>query len=192
MELERLDPEGSGDLRPSRQVIWSRVEDGVWRALQASPKVRAQVINRAYEVFVFYENVGEGEAEEDRTDPSSNESFQSLFGRYLDQWSATKRDTADVGPDIVGDYKRRRQEEPYHALENIVHHEVCLEYYQKQSHMCPSKLSKLSSVEGFLQRSDEENEACNMLADASIGRDRCHTHDVHHEADEAMMGRKRQ
>ena len=88
--------------------------------------------------------------------------FNSLLGADLDQLCAAESDTADVRKDIVGDDQADRQEEPDHALEDVVHHEVSLDHDQVQSHVGPGELSELESVVTLLQRSNEEHEACKL------------------------------
>ena len=85
--------------------------------------------------------------------------FDGLLGADLDQLCATESDTADVREDIVGDNQADRQEEPDHALEDVVHDEVRLHDNQVESHVSPSELSELELVVTLLERTNEENEA---------------------------------
>lgn len=85
--------------------------------------------------------------------------FNSLLGADLDQLCAAESDTADVRKDIVGDDQADRQEEPDHALENVVHDEVRLHDNQVESHVSPSELSELELVVTLLERTNEEDEA---------------------------------
>lgn len=76
---------------------------------------------------------------------------------------AAKGDTADVGEDVVCDNQRHWQEEPDHALKDVVHDEVCLHNDQVKSHVGPGKLRKLELVVTLLEGADKENEACSVL-----------------------------
>ena len=80
MELYRRDHESPLNLRPSWQVIWHRFEDRIGLALQAGPKVCAQVIDGTSEVAVLHEQVGQSKAEKYRADPGTDKSFHGLFG----------------------------------------------------------------------------------------------------------------
>ena len=90
--------------------------------------------------------------------------FDGLLGADLDQLCATESDTADVREDIVGDNQADRQEEPDHALEDVVHDEVRLHDNQVESHVSPGELGELKLVVTLLERTNEEDEAWNMLA----------------------------
>lgn len=120
------------------------------------------------EVFVAHQEVRHGEAEDDGQDPGSDKAFDGLFGGELDQLSAAEGDAADVGEDVVCDNEGGGKEEPDHALEDVVHDEVCLHHNQIQCHMRPSKLGELKAVVALLERGDEEHEACQALDDGSI------------------------
>ena len=89
--------------------------------------------------------------------------FNSLLGADLDQLCASKSDTADVREDIVRDDQADRQEEPDHALEDVVHDEVRLHDNQVESHVSPSELSELKLVVTLLKRANEEHEAFEVL-----------------------------
>ena len=87
------------------------------------------------------------------------QTFNGLLGADLDQLCATKGDTADVRKDIVGNDQADRQEEPDHALEDVVHNEVRLHDNKVESHVSPSKLSELELVVTLLERANEEDKA---------------------------------
>jgi len=89
--------------------------------------------------------------------------FNGLLGADLDQLCATESDTADVREDIVGDDQADWQEEPDHALKDVVHDEVRLHNNQVESHVSPSELSELELVVALLERTNEEDEAWDML-----------------------------
>lgn len=62
----------------------------------------------------------------------------------------TKGYPADVREYVVRDDEGSGQEEPDHALEDVVHDEVRLHDDQEQRHVCPPELSKLEfEVAGF-------------------------------------------
>ena len=90
--------------------------------------------------------------------------LDGLLRANLNKLRAAESDTTDVCEDVVGDDKTDWQEEPDHALENVVHDEVRLHDNQVESHVSPSKLSELELVVTLLERADEEDEAWRMLA----------------------------
>lgn len=147
VDAEQFEGEGLGDK--------SRVQG----AFQASQDVRSKVIDRADEVLVAHQNVGHEVAEDDGANPSTEETLNSLLGGQLNQLCASEGDTADVSEDIIGDDQRGGKEEPNHALEDVVHHEVGLHNNEVQCHMGPGELGKLKSVVTLLQRSNEEHKA---------------------------------
>ena len=117
-------------------------------------------INRADEVGVAHQDVRHSNAKNDGEDPGAHKSFDCFLWGKLYELRASESDTADVGEDVISNDKGCREEEPYHPLEYIVHHEMCLNYDQVEGHMCPGKLCKLKAVVAFLEGSDEEDEAC--------------------------------
>jgi len=119
----------------------------------------AQVGGGANKVFRAHENVGEEDAEQDRHDPSADEAFNGLLGGELDELGATESDTADVGKNVVGDDESGGQEEPNHALKDIVHDEVSLNVDEEQGHVRPGELRELELEVVLLERADEENES---------------------------------
>ena len=68
----------------------------------------ATYIDRTNEVFIPHQYVGHTDAEDYGKDPSTDKPFNSLFRRELDELSAAKRDTANVGEDVVCYYKGGR------------------------------------------------------------------------------------
>jgi hypothetical protein len=86
--------------------------------------------------------------------------FDGLLGTQFDQLCAADCDPDDVGEDVVGDYQADWEEEPDHALKDVVHDEVGLHHDQVQGHVCPSELRELELVVALLQRADEEDKAC--------------------------------
>jgi hypothetical protein len=85
--------------------------------------------------------------------------FDGLLRADLDQLSAAECDTANVCEDVVGDDQADWQEEPDHALKDVVHDEVRLYDDEVESHVSPSELSKLELVVALLERTNEEDEA---------------------------------
>lgn len=116
-------------------------------------------IDRADKVRVAAEQISHSEAEDDCKDPSAEETLDSLFGADLDELGAAKSDAADVGKDVVCNDQRGGQEEPDHALENVVHDKVGLDDNQVQGHVGPCKLGKLKLVVALLERHDKEDKA---------------------------------
>ena len=162
--------------RNERKLVSVRQEDGVDFAFKASKDVGTEVVDGADEVLVAHQNIREAKCKDDGEDPGANEAFDSLFGTDFDELSTAKGDTTDVGKDIVGDDQSSREEEPDHALENVVHDEVGLDDNQVESHMGPGELLELELVVALFQRDDEKDEA----------------HDIEHETDETMVGSKGQ
>jgi hypothetical protein len=89
--------------------------------------------------------------------------FNGLLRADLNKLSAAECDTTDVCEDVVGDDKTDWQEEPDHALENVVHDEVRLHNDQVKSHVGPGELSELELVVALLERANEEHEAWEIL-----------------------------
>lgn len=147
VQAEHLERVGLGD------------EHLVGHALKASQDICSQIINRADEVLVAHQPVSQEITEDNGADPRAEETLNGLLGRQLDQLSTSKCNTTDIGEDIVGNDQRSGEEEPNHALENVVHHKVSLDNNQVQRHVSPSKLGELEPIVSLLQRSDEEHEA---------------------------------
>lgn len=158
MELNRFDIECLIHTKELKRV-GLRNEDRVRDTFETSHDVGTKVVDGTDEIFVPHQHVGHEVAENDGADPGTNEALNSLLRRQLDQLGATKSDSADVGKDVVRDYQRCRKEEPDHALEDVVHHEVRLDDNQVQRHVSPSELSKLEAVVSLLKRPNEEDEA---------------------------------
>jgi hypothetical protein len=116
-------------------------------------------IDGANEVLGLHHQSSKKNGPDDSHDPSADETLNSLLGRQLDELGAAKSDTADVGKDIVGDDEGGGEEEPNHALEDVVHDEVGLEDDEVESHVRPSKVGELELVVTGLERCDEEDEA---------------------------------
>lgn len=116
-------------------------------------------IDRADEVLVTSKEIGQGETKDDGENPGSKEAFDCLFGADFDELSTAKGDAADVGENIIRDDQGSWQEEPNHALEDVVHDKVGLHNNQVEGHVSPGELGELELVMTFLERGDEENEA---------------------------------
>jgi hypothetical protein len=106
-----------------------------------------------------HHDVGKQRCENDSHDPGPHKTFNRLLWRELDELRSAEKNAADVGKDIVGDDERGRQEEPDHALKNVVHDKVRLHDNEVQSHMCPGKIGKLELVVACLERGDEKYES---------------------------------
>lgn len=115
-------------------------------------------IDGADEILVAGKQVGQGKAEDDGKDPSSEEALDGFLGADFDELGAAESDATDVGKDVIGDDQRCRQEEPDHALKDVVHDKVGLADDQIESHVGPSKLGELELVMTLLQGHDEEDE----------------------------------
>ena len=75
----------------------------VGHALEASQDIRSQIIDWADEVLVLHQHVGHEKSEDNGTDPRAEEALDGLFGRQLNQLSASKGNTTDIGENIIGD-----------------------------------------------------------------------------------------
>lgn len=162
VELNGLHPESLVQAEQLKRVRLGR-EDRVRDTLQSGQGICTQVVDGTDEVLVTHEEAGHEVTEANSADPCANETLDGLLRRELDQLRASKCNSADVGKDIVRNDQRGGEEEPDHALENVVHHEVSLNHNQVQGHMGPSKLSELESVVTLLQGSNEEHEACQLI-----------------------------
>ena len=80
----------------------------------------------ADEVFVPHQYVRHSKSEDDRTDPRSNKTLNSLLRRKLDELGTTEGNATDVCKNVIGDNQGCWEEEPDHPLENVVHDEVGL------------------------------------------------------------------
>lgn len=180
MELHRCNCDGGRQVAPvggdERKLVSVGEKDGVDVAFKASEDVGAEVVDRANEVFVTHQNVGETKSKDDGEDPSTNKAFDGLFRTDLDELGTSKGDTTDVSKNVVGDDQGSGEEEPDHALEDVVHDEMGLDDNEVESHVGPGKLLELELVVALFERDNKEDEADN----------------VEHEADEAVVGRKRQ
>jgi hypothetical protein len=180
VELNRGDSDCGRQVRPvgrnERKLVSVRQEDGVRITFKASKDICTEVVDGADEVLVAHQNVGQAKCKDDGEDPGANEALDSLFRTDLDELSTAKGDTTDVGKDIVGDDQSSGEEEPDHALEDVVHDEMGLDDNQVESHVGPGELLELELVVALFEGDDEEDEA----------------HDIKHETDEAVVGSKGQ
>lgn len=132
MELDRLGGKAQGALvaigkeEELGYLVCLRKEDRVRVALESGENVGAEIIDRADKVLAAHQNIGEENGEDDGKEPGSDESLDRLFGAQLDKLGAAEGDTTDVSKNIVCDDERGRQEEPEHALEDVIHDEVGL------------------------------------------------------------------
>lgn len=118
--------------------------------------------------------------------------FHRLLWRDLDELGPAKCNTAHVGKDVVDDDQAHGQEEPDHALKDVVHDEVSLHHDQVQSHVGPGELGELESVVAFLEGSNEEDEAWKQSAWSYTVLMLHLTNNVKHKTDEPMMRCKRE
>ena len=165
-----------GEEEQVRQRICVREEDRVRVALETGEDIGAEVVDGADEVLGAHQHFREHDTPEHGHDPGADEALDRLLGRQLDQLSTAKGDTADIGKDVIADDERRRQEEPDHALKDVVHDEVGLDDDEVEGHVRPGKVGELELEVAGLEVGDEEDEA----------------DDVEHEADEAVVGGQRQ
>lgn len=124
-----------------------------------SGQERRTYIDRANEVLAAREEVSEKYSKQHSHNPCANKTLNRLLGRQLDELGAPKGNTADVGPDVVCNHQRSREEEPNHTLKDVVHDEMSLHNNQVQCHMRPGKVGKLELVVSSLERHDEEDKA---------------------------------
>jgi len=148
-----------------------RDKDRVWRAIETGGDVGAEIVHRTCEVCAAHKDVGEEEAHQDCADPCSNEAFNSLLWRQLDELCLSKGNSTDVCENVVDDDQTDREEEPDHSLKDVVHDEMSLDDNEVESHVCPCELGELELVVSFLEGAHKEDEA----------------HNIEHEADESMV-----
>lgn len=158
------------------QLVGGRKEDGVGVAFESGEDVGAEVVDRANEVLAAHEQVGEEDGKDHGHDPGADETLDRLLGAQLDELCPAKGDAADVGKDIIGDDQGGGQEEPKHALEDVVHDKVCLDHDQVESHVRPGKVGELELEVAGLEIGNEEDEA----------------NDIENKADEAVVSGQRQ
>ena len=89
----------------------------------------------------------------------SERTFNGLLRAQLNKLCPPKRNPADIREDIVRDDQHDRQEEPDHALEDVVHDEVGLYDDEVQGHVRPGELRELEAVVAVFERGYEEDEA---------------------------------
>lgn len=177
VELHRLRGEaevaqGQEAAAAQREGVRVRLEDRVRVALEPREDVGAEVVDWADEVLVLHEDAGQQEGPDEGAEPGAGETLDGLLGGQLDELGAAEGDAADVGEDVVGDDERGGEEEPDHALEDVVHGEVGLDDDEVQGHVRPGEVGELELEVAGAQVGDEEYEA----------------DDVQREADEAVVG----
>ena len=154
VELHRHDAEGAGNrktLGKEGNRVIARDEDRVGSALKARPDVCAKVVDRADEVLVACNKVGNEDTPENGEEPGAQEAFPCLLGRNLDEGCPSKGDAAKIGPDVVADDHGDGEDEPDEAFENVVDDKVCLPDDEEESHVRPGELGELELVVALLQ-----------------------------------------
>lgn len=126
---------------------------------ESGEKRRRAYVHRADKVSRPHQQVRKEHPKQDRHDPRPHEALDRLLGRDLDELRAPERDAAHVGEDVVCDDERGGQEEPDHALEDVVHDEVGLDDDEVEGHVGPGELGELELVVAGLEGGDEEDEA---------------------------------
>ena len=127
-------------------------------------KVRFVYIHGADEVFVSHQDIRHGKSKDDRTDPRSHKTLNSLLRRQLDELGTAKGNATDVGEDIVGDDQGCWEEEPDHTLENVVHDEMGLYDNEVEGHVRPGELGELEAVVTFFKGCDKEYKPCRRVS----------------------------
>jgi hypothetical protein len=100
-------------------------------------------IDRADEILRPHHHVTQHVTEQNREGPCAKEAFHCLLRGQSDQLCSAKGDPDDVGKDIIRNHQGRRKEEPYHALEDVVHDEMCLHHDQVERHVSPCERGEL-------------------------------------------------
>ena len=116
-------------------------------------------VDGADKVLGLHHQGSEEHGPDDGHDPGADETLDGLLGRQLDELGAAKGDAADVGEDVVGDDESGGEEEPDHALEDVVHDEVGLEDDEVEGHVRPGEVGELELVVAGLEGCDEKDEA---------------------------------
>lgn len=177
--MDLRDAHGCGQMCPvgrdEGELISLGDKDGVDVTLKASESICAKVldrvrdamcswldidthIDRTNKVLVASEEVRESKAEDDCEDPGTEKTLNSLLGTDFDELGTAKCDAANISKDIVRDDQGSGQEEPNHALEDVVHDEMGLDDNQIKSHVGPCELGELEFVVALFQGHDEEDE----------------------------------
>lgn len=115
---------------------------------------------RANKIWVSHQDVGEEHSHDNRPTPCSDETLDGLLRAQLDKLGTSKKHTADVGKNIVGNNKRSGKEEPDHALKDVVDNEMGFNNDDVQGHVRPGELGKLELVVAFLERTNKKDETC--------------------------------
>ena len=79
------------------------------------------------EVAIAHQDIGHAYAKDDCKNPSTHKAFDCLLWGDFDKLSTPKSNTAYVSKDVVSYNEGCWQEEPYHALEDIIHDEMGLD-----------------------------------------------------------------
>ena len=108
-------------------------------------------IDRADEVLVAGQEMGETNAPDDGEDPGAQKSLPCFLRRDLNQGGASKSDATEVGKDVVCDNHGYGQDEPVEALEDVVDDKVGLADNQEEGHVRPGELGELELVVALLQ-----------------------------------------
>lgn len=108
-------------------------------------------IDRADKVAIADQDICHRVTEYDGENPGPDKTFNCLFGRELDELCTAEGDAANVGEDVIGNDQGRGQEEPNHALEDVVHDKMRLHDDQVERHMRPCELCELKAIVAFLQ-----------------------------------------
>jgi len=94
--------------------------------------------------------MGQANAPEHCEEPSAQEAFPRLLWRDLDQRRPPKRNTTEVGKNVVGNDHGDGQDEPNEPFENVVDDKMRLAHDEEERHVGPGKLGELKFVVSFL------------------------------------------
>jgi hypothetical protein len=115
--------------------------------------------NRTDHVLVLGEDIGYSTANDNCTNPSSNEPLDSLFGRKTDKRGFSPNHAANICKDIICNDETDRKKEPNQPLENRVDDEMSLENDEKKSHMRPTELRELIGIRPRRQRHHKKHKS---------------------------------
>lgn len=146
----------------SRQLVDLTNEHRVWVTMWIVVDGSMQVCSRADQVVGLRQEVGEQNSSNTGTDPCTHETFDGFLWGNFNQLRPTKRDSTEIGENVVDNDQRSRKHQPDDSVEDVLDDKVRLEHNEKQSHVGSTQGSKLEPVETLLQSPDEENKTCNV------------------------------
>jgi hypothetical protein len=116
-------------------------------------------LDRTDHIFILGEEPSDPAPNDNRTNPSSNESLDRLLGRKTNKGRPSPNHAANIGKDIVCDDETNRKKEPNESLENGVDNKVGLENDKEEGHVRPAELGELICIRPRCQRHHEKHKS---------------------------------